>query len=57
MISIIIPTLNEEEGIAKALCSIPEEVRKKSEIVVVDISTDLTPVIAERLGAKATFLK
>ena len=52
MISIIIPTLNEEEGIAKVLCSVPEEIRKKSEIIVVDISTDLTPVIAERLGAK-----
>lgn len=52
MISIIIPTLNEEEGIAKVLCSIPEEIKKDSEIIVVDVSTDMTPVIAERLGAK-----
>jgi len=51
MISIIIPTLNEEEGIAKTICSIPEKIRKRSEIIVVDVSTDLTPVIAERLGA------
>jgi len=52
MLSIIIPTLNEEEGIAKVICSIPEEIRKKSEIIVVDVSTDCTPIIAERLGAK-----
>ena len=52
MISIIIPTLNEEEGIAKVLCSVPEQIREKAEIIVVDVSTDYTPVIAERLGAK-----
>lgn len=52
MISIIIPTLNEEEGIAKVLCLIPEEIKKQSEIIVVDVSTDCTPIIAERLGAK-----
>lgn len=52
MFSIIIPTLNEEEGIAKVLCSIPEEIKKESEVIVVDVSTDFTPIIAERLGAK-----
>jgi glycosyltransferase involved in cell wall biosynthesis len=52
MISIIIPTLNEEEGIAKVICSIPEEIRKISELIVIDVSTDMTPIIAERLGAK-----
>ena len=52
MISIIIPTLNEEEGIAKVICSIPEDIRKKSEVIVVDVSNDYTPIIAERLGAK-----
>ncbi len=52
MLSIIIPTLNEEEGIAKVLCSIPEKIRKQSEIIVVDVSADLTPVIAQRLGAR-----
>jgi len=52
MFSIIIPTLNEEEGIAKVLCSIPKEIRKKSEVIVVDTSSDYTPIIAERLGAK-----
>lgn len=51
-ISIIIPTLNEEEGIAKVICSIPEEIRKISEVIVVDISEDMTPVIAQKLGAK-----
>lgn len=57
MISIIIPTLNEEAGIAKVLCSIPKEIKEKSEIIVVDVSTDLTPVIAERLGAKVIKVK
>lgn len=52
MISIIIPTLNEEEGIAKVLCAIPEEIKKDAEIIVVDVSDDMTPIIAERLGAK-----
>lgn len=52
MISIIIPTLNEEEGIAKVICSIPEKIRKKSEVIVVDVSGDMTPLIAERLGAR-----
>lgn len=52
MISIIIPTLNEEEGIAKVICSIPEKIRKKSEVIVVDVSDDMTPVIAKKLGAK-----
>lgn len=50
--SIIIPTKNEEEAIAKVLCSIPEKIKKDSEIIVVDSSNDLTPKIAERLGAK-----
>lgn len=52
MLSIIIPTLNEEEGIAKVICSIPEEIRNQSEVIVVDVSTDCTPIIAKRLGAK-----
>ncbi len=52
MLSIIIPTLNEEEGIAKVICSIPEKIRKQSEVLVVDASNDMTSIIAERLGAK-----
>lgn len=50
--SIIVATRNEEYGIAKVLCSIPEEIERESEIIVVDSSNDLTPVIAKRLGAK-----
>jgi len=57
VISIIIPTLNEEEGIAKVLCSIPEKIKKQSEIIVVDASTDCTPIIAKRLGARVIKLK
>lgn len=51
-LSIIISTFNEEEGIAKTICSIPEKIRKISELIVVDVSSDLTPVIAKALGAK-----
>ena len=50
--SIIVTTKNEECGIAKVLCDIPEQIEKESEIIVVDSSNDLTPVIAKRLGAK-----
>ena len=57
MFSIIIPTLDEEEGIAKTICSIPEKIKKDAEIIVVDVSTDMTPVIAEKLGAKVIKMK
>ena len=57
MLSIIIPTLNEEEAIAKVLNSIPEKIKEQSEIIVVDVSTDRTPIIAEKLGAKVIKLK
>jgi len=50
MLSIIISTLNEEEGIAKTICMIPEEIRKTSEVIVVDVSDDFTPIIAQALG-------
>ena len=54
MISIIIPTLNEEEGIAKTICSISDDVLKTAELIVVDVSDekDFTPVIARKLGAR-----
>jgi len=50
--SIIIPTLNEEEGIAKVICGIPEEIARESEIIIPDSSTDMTPIIAEQLGVR-----
>jgi len=55
--SIIIPTRDEEESIGKVLCSIPNEIRKKSEIIVVDSSTDYTPIIAKKLGARVIIEK
>lgn len=55
--SIIIPTKDEEESIAKVICSIPKEIEKEAEIIVVDTSRDLTPVIAKRLGAKVVRVK
>src|SRR5687767_7986171 len=49
-ITVIIPCLNEEQGIEKVLRSMPEFV---DEIIVVDnASTDRTPQVAATLGAK-----
>jgi len=50
--SIIIPTKNEENGIAKVINSIPKDIRKFSEVIVVDSSSDRTPTIARELGTK-----
>jgi len=49
-VSIIIPTLNEEDGISKVLAEIPSSLT--NETIVVDSSTDDTPEIARSLGAK-----
>lgn len=51
-LSIIIPTLNEEKGIDMVINSIPLEIKKDAEIIVADVSTDSTSIIAERLGAR-----
>lgn len=49
-VTVIIPCLNEEEGIQKVLARIPELV---DEIIVVDNgSTDKTAAIADRMGAR-----
>jgi glycosyltransferase involved in cell wall biosynthesis len=49
-ITVIIPCLNEEQGIEKVLRAVPEFV---DEIIVVDnASTDRTSEVAEALGAK-----
>jgi len=48
-VSVIIPTLNEEEAIGKVLRDMPKEV--VNEIIVVDSSTDDTAEIAESFGA------
>jgi glycosyltransferase involved in cell wall biosynthesis len=55
LISIIIPTLNEQEGIKKTIQSIPHrrilELGYNLEIIIVDgNSTDLTREVAERMG-------
>ncbi|MBU4338250.1 glycosyltransferase family 2 protein [Patescibacteria group bacterium] len=55
--SIIIATLNEEAGIAKAINSIPKEIRSQAEIIVSDVSTDSTPQIAEKLRARVIKMK
>jgi glycosyltransferase involved in cell wall biosynthesis len=57
LVSIIIPTLNEQAGIERTIRSIPQSAIKETtgsevEIIVVDgQSTDLTREIATRLGA------
>ncbi len=52
-ISVIIPALNEEQSIGKVLSTIPDWV---DEVVVVDNgSTDATPFVARRSGAKVIF--
>jgi glycosyltransferase involved in cell wall biosynthesis len=53
-VSVIIPTLNEEEAIEKVLMDIKKS-NIADEIIVVDSSTDATPKIAESLGAKVVF--
>lgn len=51
--SIIIPALNEEEGIRETIDRIPESVKKYSEILVVDGSSeDETVNEAEKAGAE-----
>lgn len=54
-VSVVIPCLNEEKGIAEVLAGLPECL---DEVIVVDNdSTDATGAIAERLGAKVVFEK
>jgi len=56
MITVIIPTLNEEEALAEVIESIPG--REEMEILVVDgLSTDRTVEIAEGLGARVVMEK
>ncbi|MCW1296188.1 MAG: glycosyltransferase [Candidatus Parvarchaeota archaeon] len=49
--TIIIPTKNEEKTIGKVINDI-RKLRKNYEIIVIDKSTDLTPVICKKLGVK-----
>lgn len=62
MISIIIPTLNEEAGIEKTILAIPKkrlsELGYDLEIIIIDgNSTDLTRDIARRMGARVVLEK
>lgn len=53
MISIIIPTYNEENFLPKLLQSIRKQKYKNKEVIVADAnSTDMTRAIAEEFGAK-----
>lgn len=49
-VSVIIPTLNEEDGIGRVLSSMPME--EFVEVLVVDGSSDMTAEIARRYGAR-----
>lgn len=62
LISIVIPTLNEEEGIEKTIRSIPQkklnDLGYNLEIIIIDgNSTDLTREIATRMGARVILEK
>jgi glycosyltransferase involved in cell wall biosynthesis len=62
MISIIIPTLNEEEGIKKTINRIPKrrlsELGYNLEIIIIDgNSTDMTREIASRMGTRVVLEK
>lgn len=62
MISIIIPTLNEQDGIEKTIHAIPKKrlsgLGYELEIIVIDgSSTDLTREIAGRMGARVVLEK
>lgn len=50
-VSVIIPTLNEEDAIGKVLAEV-RAINVVDEVIVVDSSTDATAKIAESLGAK-----
>jgi glycosyltransferase involved in cell wall biosynthesis len=53
-VSVIIPTLNEEDAIGKVLAEV-QTVKVVDEVIVVDSSTDATSKIAESFGAKVIF--
>jgi len=58
LVSIIIPTYNSEETIAKCIMSIITQTYKNIEIIVVDrFSNDKTVEIAKKLGAKVYLIK
>jgi len=53
MISVIIPTLNEEEAIGKVIDAVPRPGNEEMEIIIVDgLSTDRTVEIARGMGAR-----
>ena len=52
-LSVVMPTLNEENSIAKVISDIRKYVKNYDlEILIVDSSTDNTPKIAEKMGIK-----
>jgi hypothetical protein len=53
-VSVVMPTMNEEEGIAECISRIKRavaELRVPTEIIISDSSTDRTPEVASELGA------
>jgi glycosyltransferase involved in cell wall biosynthesis len=58
LVSMIIPTKNNEKTLTKCLLSIKQQSYPNMEIIVIDaFSTDQTRNVAERLGAQVTQLK
>ena len=57
-VTIIIPTLNEEQGIKETISRIPHSMKKDSEVLVVDGSSDDDTVIkAREAGARVVIVK
>jgi glycosyltransferase involved in cell wall biosynthesis len=59
-VSVVIPTLNEEETIATCINKVKKVFKEQNidgEIIISDSSTDRTPEIAESLGAKIVYPK
>ena len=57
MISIIIPTYNEEEVIASTLNSLTQKVKTKHEILVVDDSSDSTELVVKKYARRHKNIK
>jgi len=51
-ISVLIPTMNEEQSIGKVIERIKKSVKYTYEIILIDNSNDRTPDIAKSMGAK-----
>jgi glycosyltransferase involved in cell wall biosynthesis len=58
MLSLIVPTLNERDNVARLITHLKRQMKKRDEIIVVDgYSKDGTANVAKKLGAKVILQK